>query len=85
MKKRGMEIDLNFKPSILGNLTPLRGIQVYLILLLALSFYYLIRWPIVALDTDLWYHLNGGRYILENKSLPTTSFFSFISPPPGMD
>ena len=22
-----------------------------------------VRWPIVAGDTDLWYHLNGGRYI----------------------
>ncbi len=76
-----MEINSNFKPSILRSVTLFRGTQAYLILLLTLSFYYLIRWPIVALDTDLWYHLNGGRYILENKSLPTTSFFSFISPP----
>lgn len=76
-----MEIDLYFKRPILRYLTPFRGLQAYLILLFSLSFYYLINWPIVALDTDLWYHLNGGRYILENKSLPTTSFFSFIFPP----
>jgi len=38
-----MQIDLNHKPSILRNLTLFRGIQAYLILLLAISFYYLIR------------------------------------------
>lgn len=44
-------------------------------------FYYFVQWPILAGDTDLWYHLNGGRYIVENKALPHNSFFSFISPP----
>jgi hypothetical protein len=54
---------------------------LYIFLLFLLAAYHFIRWPIVATDTDLWYHLNGGRYILENMSLPHASFFSFISPP----
>ncbi|MDD5243110.1 MAG: hypothetical protein PHU49_03765, partial [Syntrophorhabdaceae bacterium] len=32
-------------------------------------------------DTDLWYHLNSGRYIFENGSIPKDSYFSFIQPP----
>jgi hypothetical protein len=53
----------------------------YLSLLFFAAFYYVIKWPIFAGDTDLWYHLNGGRYILEHVSVPKDSFFSFISPP----
>jgi len=37
--------------------------------------------PIHAGDTDLWYHLNSGRYFVENGALPDHSFFSFVSPP----
>lgn len=37
--------------------------------------------PITAGDTDLWYHLNGGRYIFSHFSLPQESFFSFVAPP----
>ncbi|MBI4370884.1 MAG: hypothetical protein HY552_01155 [Elusimicrobia bacterium] len=37
--------------------------------------------PIVAWDKDLWYHLNGGRWIWEHRALPTEAFFSFLSPP----
>ncbi|MHC1791902.1 pilus assembly protein TadD [Solidesulfovibrio sp.] len=36
------------------------------------------RWPIVALDFDLWYHLTGGAYILEHFRLPDGPFFSYI-------
>jgi hypothetical protein len=53
----------------------------YIVLLSLIASYYFLRWPITAADTDLWYHLNSGRYIFENKSLPHNSFFSFISPP----
>lgn len=31
-------------------------------------------------DTDLWYHLSGGRFISETGRLPSTSFFSFLEP-----
>lgn len=53
----------------------------YLSLLVLLAFGYLFFWPVEALDTDLWYHLNCGRYILAHRLIPDTSFFSFISPP----
>ncbi|HBE44074.1 MAG TPA: hypothetical protein DDW17_01140 [Deltaproteobacteria bacterium] len=61
------------------------GLNIYYKVCIAFLFlvtiYYLFQWPIFAGDTDLWYHLNGGRYILENKSVPEDSYFSFISPP----
>ena len=40
-------------------------------------------WPIVAADTDLWYHLNAGRFIAANGALPQTAFFSFLRPAPA--
>ena len=42
-----------------------------------------LRWPIVAFDFDLWYHLAGGRYILQHLAVPTTPFFSYLSVPTG--
>lgn len=57
--------------------------QVYLALLgLALAIA-LLRWPIVAVDTDLWYHLNAGRFIAAAHELPRTAFFSFVRPEPA--
>jgi hypothetical protein len=38
-------------------------------------------WPVVAYDTDLWYHLNAGRYILTEWKLPVSPFYSFITDP----
>jgi len=49
-------------------------IGIYFCILL----YYFIRWPIVAYDTDLWYHLNGGRYFWENAQIARDAFFSYI-------
>jgi hypothetical protein len=40
-------------------------------------------WPIYANDTDLWYHLNGGRYIATVQALPHVPFFSFLRPSPA--
>ncbi|MBF0554869.1 MAG: hypothetical protein HQK96_10005 [Nitrospirae bacterium] len=37
--------------------------------------------PIINGDTDLWYHLNGGRYIAAHGEIANSSFFSFIEPP----
>jgi hypothetical protein len=42
----------------------------------------LARWPIVAVDTDLWYHLSAGRFIAQNHALPNDAFFSFLRPSP---
>ncbi len=52
------------------------GIYVFFFLL-TFSFLYL---PIVAYDTDLWYHLKGGRFFFEHKSISESSYYSFIVP-----
>ncbi len=54
---------------------------LYISLLGLLGGYALLRLPIQALDNDLWYHLSGGRYIVQNHALPNHSFFSFLAPP----
>ncbi len=59
----------------------LKPLSVYILILFGISAFYLLSRPIVAGDTDLWYHLNGGRYILEHQTIPRTSFFSFVTPP----
>ncbi len=53
----------------------------YIIIISAYCIYNLFRWPIMVGDTDLWYHLNGGRYFFNHYSLPKDSFFSFVDPP----
>jgi hypothetical protein len=58
-----------------------RNVYLYFCLcLLAAALYHLAIWPIAGTDTDLWYHLNGGRYFCETGSVSRTSFFSFIIP-----
>jgi tetratricopeptide (TPR) repeat protein len=42
---------------------------------------YFIAWPIVITDTDLWYHLSGGRYFWQNGTIARDAFFSYITPP----
>lgn len=42
---------------------------------------YFITWPVVGYDTDLWYHLSGGRYFWQNGTIPKDAFFSYIAPP----
>ncbi len=39
-----------------------------------------ITWPIEAGDTDLWYHLDSGRYMVTHHAIPHESYFSFIRP-----
>lgn len=45
--------------------------------LLGLAFLVL-RFPIMAMDYDLWYHMLGGTYILLHHALPTEAFFSYL-------
>jgi len=52
----------------------------FISVLLAYCIYNLFHWPVIAGDTDLWYHLNGGRYFFEHLKIPDDSFFSFIEP-----
>jgi hypothetical protein len=59
--------------------------KYYLFFLISLFFlifiYYLITWPIVGYDTDLWYHLSGGRFFWLNCTIARDAFFSYITPP----
>lgn len=41
----------------------------------------LLRWPIIVGDTDVWFHLDYGKYLFEHHTIPSSSFFSFVSPP----
>lgn len=43
--------------------------------------YFLMTWPIVGYDADLWYHLSGGRYLLQQGIIPHDAYFSYIQPP----
>ncbi len=52
-------------------------VALFVLFIGGLSFLVL-RFPIVALDFDLWYHLLGGTYILTHHALPTQAFFSYL-------
>ncbi len=56
---------------------PIFCIALFFLLLIG----YFIAWPIVMTDTDLWYHLSGGRYFWQNGTIAHDAFFSYISPP----
>ncbi|MEO5359136.1 MAG: tetratricopeptide repeat protein [Nitrospirota bacterium] len=52
-----------------------------LILLLLLSIAYVfMSLPLQVGDTDIWYHLSGGRYFSTHGSPAYNSYFSFIQP-----
>jgi len=61
------------------------GHRYYPISLIALFFLlligYFIAWPIQMTDTDLWYHLSGGRYFWRHGTIARDAFFSYITPP----
>lgn len=56
------------------------GWWIFALLALALLAWPMATSPIFVGDTDLWYHLNAGRYIRDTGALPDRSFFSFIEP-----
>jgi len=58
----------------------MRPAFLYVLIVASWSIVRLAAWPIAAGDTDLWYHLNGGRYLFQHHAIPTTSYFSFVSP-----
>ena len=53
----------------------------YLALLIVAATLTVARNPVRYLDSDLWIHLSGGRYLFEHHAVPHDSFFSFIVPP----
>jgi len=73
-----------YKPVNGRLLNYITGLRFQLISLIFLFFLiligYFIAWPIVMTDTDLWYHLCGGRYLWQNGMIAHDAFFSYISP-----
>jgi tetratricopeptide (TPR) repeat protein len=64
------------------NITSHRYYPIFLIALFFLLLIgYFIAWPIEMTDTDLWYHLSGGRYFWQNGAIARDAFFSYITPP----
>lgn len=55
-----------------------RATRFYVSFLLLLTVGYLCVMPIGSGDTDLWYHLNGGRLLAEFGQFPDTAFYSFV-------
>ncbi len=59
--------------------------RYYLLALTAIFFIILLgcfmSFPVVAYDTDLWYHLSGGRFFWKHLTISSSSFFSFVDPP----
>ena len=61
--------------------TDIKSIKIFSVFIFFLIlFLYFIFWPVVAYDTDLWYHLNGGRYFWENAHIARDAFFSYVFP-----
>lgn len=56
---------------------PLSLVSLFLMILAG----FFISWPIVMYDTDLWYHLSGGRFFWQNGAIAHDAFFSYITPP----
>ncbi|MBF0539261.1 MAG: hypothetical protein HQL03_13515 [Nitrospirae bacterium] len=54
---------------------------LYAALLLAVILWFFLSMPIIAGDTDTWFHLSIGKYIAQHKEIPRHSYFSFITPP----
>lgn len=64
-----------------SNRTPLFSVQnLFLASLLGFVAWMYSGQSMFVGDTDLWYHLSGGRYILENGRLPASNYFSFLEP-----
>ncbi len=52
----------------------------YLLLLFALFFAYLLSIPVQYHDTDMWYHMAGGRHLLETGELYNPYEASYLTP-----
>jgi len=58
------------------------SLKIYLIIFFCLTGWLFLSWPVGGLysDTDLWYHLSGGRYFFQQHRIVSDSHFSFITP-----
>ncbi len=71
----------DFFLSIYQRLTICRyDFYIYYAIFFLILMIFFISWPIVGYDTDLWYHLSGGKYFWKNFKIPIDAFFSYIMP-----
>ncbi len=54
--------------------------KVYVTALLISLAAFLFSMPVGTGDTDLWFHMNGGRYFWEFGQFPDRAFYSFFDP-----
>ncbi|MCP3867186.1 MAG: tetratricopeptide repeat protein [Gammaproteobacteria bacterium] len=59
-------------------LTPYMRLYATFLILAGLVFQ--LCYPITLTDSDMWYHMDGGRWFWEHMSIPDTAFFSFLEP-----
>jgi len=55
-------------------------LRLYAAVLIGSGLLFQLSYPITLTDSDMWYHLDGGRYFWQHGSIPDHSFFSFIEP-----
>jgi tetratricopeptide (TPR) repeat protein len=55
-------------------------LRTYAGLLILAGLLFQLAYPITLSDSDMWYHLDGGRYFWQQGDVPDSSFFSFLSP-----
>ena len=60
------------------HLTPYLRLYAGLLILAGLAFQ--LSFPIALSDSDMWYHMSGGRWFWEHLTIPDTAFFSFLDP-----
>ncbi|HEX9780340.1 MAG TPA: hypothetical protein VGB20_03920 [bacterium] len=58
-----------------------RPSHLYVVFLGLMTLFSFLSWPVMALDTDLWYHLDAGRRLLTTLRIPAGTYFSFLEPP----
>ena len=56
----------------------LQASRYYIAALLVTTLAFMMVMPVGSGDTDLWYHLNGGRLFWELGQFPDTAFYSFM-------
>jgi len=58
------------------------SLKFFLFLFFSFFLFLFFYWPPISdySDSDLFYHLSGGKFLFENHKIPCTSFFSFIEP-----
>ncbi|MCP5415742.1 MAG: hypothetical protein H6965_01490 [Chromatiaceae bacterium] len=55
-------------------------LRLYAALLIGAGLLFQLSYPITLTDSDMWYHLDGGRHFWQQGVVPNTAFFSFIEP-----